>query len=862
MKKGLPKPSNLKSFVALLAMMLFVIQVSAQSGLTIKGKVVDAATKEGLPGAAVTVKGTSTGTVTDVDGEFTLKLENAAEVLIVSYVSYNTQEVSVNVKANGYIQDIEMESNATSMSEIVVVANSLAIDRKTPIAVSTISAAFIEEKGSNQEFPELLKSTPGVYATRAGGGYGDSRLNLRGFQSENIAVLINGVPINGMENGKVYWSNWAGLSDVTRSMQVQRGLGASKVAVPSVGGTINIQTKTLDAIKGGTLFQGIGNNGYSKTTFSYSSGLMDKGWAFSLLGSKIKGDGWVEGTQFDAFNYFINISKQINDDHTLSLTAFGAPQTHSQRYDRLTIQEYRDAPQGIRYNPNWGILNGQKTSISENTYHKPQISLNHNWTIDETSFLSTAVYASLATGGSTNDGGSSVNFDDFRTNGAYSPINLDAIVQENLAQADGKAVGFLRTSVNDHKWFGLLSTYTKKVSDKFDVLAGVDGRYYRGKHYMKVDNLLGAKYVADNTNINNPYNKAKTGDKFSFDNDGEIGWGGLFIQTEYNEGPLAGFLSLSASNTSYRRIDYFKFLDSDPNQKSEWVNIFGYQAKGGANYNLTDNHNVFANVGYFEKAPFFNAVFMNNSNNINRDAEREKIASFELGYGYRSSVFTANINAYYTQWKDKSFTRSFTPRGASETLYGNFTGVDALHTGLELDFKYKPVNTLSITGMASLGNWKWKNNLPSLVIFDEAQNAVDSYGPIFMKDVKVGDSPQTTFALGVNYDLFPNFKIGIDYNYFTDFFTDFNATTLLQPDLKPWRIPTYSLVDVNAVFKMKIAGLNASLFANVNNLLDTEYISDGYANFSGERTLVSDANNSTVYFGTGRTWTTGLKVNF
>src|SRR5690606_35088288 len=101
--------------------------------------------------------------------------------------------------------------------------------------------------------------------------------------------------------------NWAGLSDVTRSMQVQRGLGASKVAVPSVGGTINIQTKTLEAIKGGTIFQGIGNNGYSKTTFSYSSGLMDKGWAFSLLGSKIKGDGWVEGTEFDAYNYFINI---------------------------------------------------------------------------------------------------------------------------------------------------------------------------------------------------------------------------------------------------------------------------------------------------------------------------------------------------------------------------------------------------------------------------------------------------------------------------------------------------------------------------------------------------------------------------
>src|SRR5690606_35103683 len=271
---------------------------------------------------------------------------------------------------------------------------------------------------------EILKSTPEVYAHKGGCGFGDSEMRLHRFNSENIAVMINGIPVNDMENGRVYWSNWAGLSDVTRSMQVQRGLGASKVAVPSIGGTVNVQTKTLDAVKGGTIFQGIGNDGFSKTTFSYSSGLMENDWAFTILGGKSQGNGWAEGTDFNAYNYFFNLSKRINDKHTLALTAFGAPQTHAQRFDRLTIEEYRNATQGIKYNPNWGVLNGKQTSISQNKYHKPQISLNHSWTIDEKSFLSTAVYASFATGGGTNDGGSSINFDDYRTNGAYSPIDL------------------------------------------------------------------------------------------------------------------------------------------------------------------------------------------------------------------------------------------------------------------------------------------------------------------------------------------------------------------------------------------------------------------------------------------------------
>lgn len=128
-----------------------------------------------------------------------------------------------------------MQPDAVMLSDVTI-TSSVAVARKTPVAVSTVDPVFIEEKLGSQEFPEILKSTPGIYTTKDGGGYGDAQTRIRGFKSENVAMMINGVPMNGMENQKVYWSNWAGLSDVTRSMQVQRGLGAAKVSVPAVGG--------------------------------------------------------------------------------------------------------------------------------------------------------------------------------------------------------------------------------------------------------------------------------------------------------------------------------------------------------------------------------------------------------------------------------------------------------------------------------------------------------------------------------------------------------------------------------------------------------------------------------------------------
>jgi len=852
----------------------------AQTG-TISGKVMDADYGDPLIGANVVIKGTSIGATTDFNGNFTIQNAPAGDrTLVISFIGFKETEIEVTVNGgqNTEIGEIKLESSAMGLKEIEVVA-SVAIDRKTPVAVSTIKRDFILEKASNQEFPELVKTTPGVYATKTGGGYGDSRINVRGFNSVNVAVLINGVPVNDMENGRVYWSNWAGLTDVTRSMQVQRGLGASKVAVPSIGGTINILTKTTDAEKGGSVYYGVGNNEYQKFAFDLSTGLTENNWAISVAAAKITGNGWAEGLQFEGYNYFFNVSKILNDKHTISLTGFGAPQRHGQRQNMQSIQTFRNAPQGLRYNADWGYLNGQIVNVEDNFYHKPQFSLNHYWTINETSELSTAVYLSYGTGGGggfateADANGDEITFTNFRTGGQYGQYDLDAIVDVNQTSADGRALGYLRASRNDHKWYGVLSTYTKEINENINFLAGLDLRSYKGIHFSEVTDLLGADYALDNNDINNPNRRLNVGDKRDYYNDGIVAWEGGFLQGEYSKGDLDAFLTISGSNTGYKRIDYYNYLDSDPNQETDFQNFFGYQLKGGANYNLTRNHNVFANVGYFEKAPDFDAVFQNFVNDINPDAENQKILSFELGYGYRSSKLNANVNLYRTRWQDRTFTDSFSPQNddpntpqdeTAELYFANILGVNALHQGIEIDASYTPLSNLSLRGMLSIGDWTWEDNVNEVTILDENQDVVGNISTLYIKDLKVGDAAQTTASLSLDYTPVNGFKVGLVYNYYDNLYANYDPTDRQDESIagiQAWKVPAYGLLDVSLKYDFNIGGLTATLYGNVNNLFNEEYISDAQDG-DGNNDGIGDALGARVYYGIGRTWTTGLRVKF
>ena len=477
--------------------------------MTCKGTVVDENGEPVIGAGIVITNGKAVGT-SDIDGHFAVKVPENTNTLTFSYVGYESNIV----KARPDMGTIRMQPSTELLNDVVV-TQSLARTRKTPVAVSQVNKAEIDVKLGGQELPEVLNTTPGVWATKDGGGFGDAKINMRGFKSANVAVLVNGIPVNDMEWGGVYWSNWAGLSDVASNIQTQRGLGAAILSSPSIGGTINITTQSLDAEKGGRVWYGMGNDGMNDMGMKVSTGLMKNGWAITVLGSRKWGDGYVQGTWFKSYNYFINVSKKINDRHQLSLTAFGAPQQHNKRssQDGLTIlnyqtlgKRYMDGDSPYKYNPTWGYgLDGQPRTSNLNTYHKPQISLAHIWKIDNKSSLSTTLYVSIASGGGysgqgrgTYNGTSLSNSSWYgATQGTPNTLfrNADGTFGYNLIQLMNRASTtgsnmVMSESNNSHNWYGLVSTYQNRFLDnKLNFLAGIDLRYYIGYHNNKIVDL-------------------------------------------------------------------------------------------------------------------------------------------------------------------------------------------------------------------------------------------------------------------------------------------------------------------------------------------------------------------------------------
>jgi outer membrane cobalamin receptor len=878
--------------IALLCLVLFSIVGLASAQHVVKGMLVDSETQEPIIGATVVNAATKTGDVSQLDGSFQLTFIGGDLTLDISYLGYTPVTKKLTVKGNVDLGVIAMTSDAIGLGDVTVTA-SVAIRRKTPVALSTIEPATLEVKMTNQEFPEILKMTPGVYATKQGGAYGDSRINLRGFESANIAVMVNGVPVNDMEWGGVYWSNWAGLSDVTKSMQVQRGLGASKIASPSVGGSINIVTKSTDAKRGGTVYYGLGNDGYLKQGISFSTGLSENGWAATFLGSKTTGNGYIQGTDFEAYTWFVNLSKVL-DNHTLSFTGFGSPQWHNQRnYNNyLTIAEWQKQPLGYKYNPAFGYdMNGQAKTSNRNEYHKPQLSLNHYWTIDDVSSLSSVVYVSIGNGsgysgqGYTSDDRSSwygassglPNNLFRRPDGAFDYGAIYALNQDPDNLNGAKMV--MSQSVNQHRWVGLLSTYTRQL-DQLEFSGGVDVRYYKGIHTNVINDMYGGSFFIDQTNRPNltstdwKTRKLGLGDVVYRDYDGFVFSQGVFGQAEYTDGPLTAFVSGSLSNTSYWRYDRFYYDEADA--RSETVNYLGFTLKGGANYNLDEHHNVFANVGYISRAPFFSGgVFLQaaTSNITNPNGVNEKSFSFELGYGYRSRYLTANVNVYRTSWLDKTMVIS-QDASSYEALVLNMEGVNALHQGVEVDLVSKPLKGLELTGMLSIGDWRWTNNASGYLYTRQGQpvdkngNEVALLSPehyrmkVNLKGIRVGNSAQTTAALGANYEWLKGFKTGLDYVYWGRNYSYYklnDVSTTLSPETtykQPWMIPAAGVFDFYASYRFKLGDFNCLLNGKIDNVFDQTYIADA-----------ADGDDHTwktakVFYGFGRTWSMGLKLMF
>ncbi|MDE7095941.1 MAG: TonB-dependent receptor, partial [Muribaculaceae bacterium] len=559
---------------------------------------------------------------------------------------------------------------------------------------------------------------------------------------------------------------------------------------------------------------------------------MKNGWAISVLGSRKWCNGYIQGTEFEAWNYFVNVSMKIRDNQQLSLTAFGAPQWHNQRnnvYGVLNIQEWQNAKNYMNggsmysYNPGYGFDNeGRQRTAYRNQYHKPIISLNHIWQINERSSLSSAIYVSLASGGGySGQGRTSTDRNNWRgaDNGFITTnfrrpdgtYDFGAVQDLNAASTTGSLMAMSR-SINSHEWYGLVSTYKNEViPNQLYLTGGIDVRYYVGHHKNELIDLYSGEYfiddsdrknvqVANNSAAADPnwvYQKLGVGDVVYRNYDGFTHQEGVYGQAEYKllDGAVTTFVAGSLNVTSYRKKDMF-YYDAE-HGTTKWHSFLGGTAKGGANWNIDSHNNIFVNGGFISKAPFLSrGVFLSpeTSNAVNPNPRNEKIGSVEIGYGYHSPKFSATVNGYFTKWMDrcdrdtqaKGQIKAGPDAGSYYTL--NLENVSAQHIGVEVDFAFKPTKWFELQGMFSFGDWNWSNNPKGYFYNEQGMPLADTYNGTLASGIKAPDhawavlnqkghkvcgSAQTTGGLGVEFKPFKGFRIGADWTFSARNYSDF-----------------------------------------------------------------------------------------
>jgi iron complex outermembrane receptor protein len=933
--------SPMKKYFFLLALSFIAFILPAQEAPTggeLKGTVKDASTGETIIGATV-LAAEGKGTVTDASGNYSIRLDNGEYTVTISSLGYTAQKAKVKIAGKTVTKDFTLEGEV--LGEVEVVAD-IAKVRETPVAISTISQLKIKEELASRDIPMVLNSTPGVYATEQGGGSGDARISIRGFDQRNIAVLVDGVPVNDMENGQVFWSNWDGLGEVTKTMQVQRGLGASKLAIPSVGGTMNIITRGIDDKRSYSLKQEVGSDGYLKTGLSINSGQLKHGFGVTAAGTYKKGNGFADQTWTEAWSYFFKVQKRIGTNQTLSFSVNGAPQKHGQRTDMLPIAIYNkefaqnviaqtsdsslndaetnalvnsglnyedyttltQGSRGPRYNPHWGTLdrwtieNGdtihdrQDINTKVNFFHKPQFNLSHFWNVSDKVYISTVAYLSIGHGGGTNIS-SSTGRDTLTGKLILQPFynSNHTNIDPSFSPTEHKSSRYIYASMNDHFWYGVLSSAIIKPNKNLDITTGIDGRYYKGTHYREIYDLLGGDYLVNYDNQNAPFDKPsgmkRAGDKVYNYYEGIVMWGGVFAQAEYRVQKWSTFLTLTGSETGYQRIDYFRKKDvvlddttfvqavdyndtlryngnayttNSPEARfstSERKWFPGITIKGGANYNINEHQNVYGNAGYLTMAPKFGTVFDNRNQVQQRGAVKlQKVVAFELGYGIKYQKFASNLNLYHTTWKNKPITTFSTIRIAGDDYYYDVNGLDAIHSGAELDLVYKPLKKLEFEAITSIGDWV-VNSSDSVYLYEENGDPAGTID-FSAKGVHVGDAAQIQYGGSVRYEPIRHGYLKARVTVFDKNYANYDLLNLsgANKDRESWKMPAYSQLEFHAGYEFEYRKLKFSLTGSLLNALNTVYISDARNGTN------YDAASALVFIGQGRRFVSSLRITF
>jgi iron complex outermembrane receptor protein len=897
--------------------MIFVMAILFSTSLlaqhTVSGVVTDATTGDRLIGANVYFPDLNMGAATDGNGEYSISsVAPGVYNLTCSFIGFDkiTQEINVNADMT---LDFSMKEYQFTLS--VTVFSDRVRERETPVAFTNIDKKQMELNLGSQDIPLVMNTAPSVFATGSGGGAGDARFNVRGFNQRNVGVMINGIPQNDMENGWVYWSNWDGVGDATSSIQLQRGLSATTLSTPSIGGTMNIITDPSQHKPGAFFKNEFGTGGFHKQSIFGHTGLVDGKFAMSFGGVRKVGEGHADKTWTDAWAYYMGMAYEINTNNRLELYAMGAPQKHGQRRWRLNAAVFshelaRDLgytedvlkesvlrEQGLLYNSNVnGVMPGYygkqwersywNSNIntrrdpgylneSENYFHKPLVNLNWYSQFSDRFSLYTTAYYSGGQGGGTGTYGS-LNYD---FSSLQRVVDWNSTIMENMGnlvfddpygtgdssfyaistdQRDKpyNRSGILRNSVNTQWTFGAISKAYWKTSKELTTSFGLDWRTAEIDHYREVRDLLGNDFWYSYDNEFAPNGEFRQlGDKIDYNSTNKVNWIGGYVQGEYTKGKYtlygtAGYSMVKMDYTDHFRMD--EATGGKINLAVDWTG--GYQFKGGASFRASNEVHLYVNGGYVSKVPIFDEVISDVDAKLVENPTNEKFWSVEGGVNSSllKNRLSLSANVYFTNWTDRTTSRIID--GAEGEQLIRLQGISSRHMGGELEAIWQPHRFIRFNTAFSYGMWTYTEDVSGTYIIDFASGESEDY-EFFIKDLKVGDAPQTQLVLGLSIFPVPGMQAQLLWRYYDRYWADFDPFSRTDPEEvadnggtapQVWQIPSYNLLEFHFAYNLpaQVAGMDVTLFAHVFNLLNELYVQDATDNSSFNGWSADGTNHS------------------
>ena len=733
-------------------------------------------------------------------------------ILLINFNTFSQEEQQIIV--NDSINDL---SNTDDVVDL--------------FSISLSDDELSDDTSSADNISGLLNSSMDIFYRTAAYEFSSSFFKVRGLDSDNAIVHINGIKMNKLYNGRPQWSNWGGLNDVLRNQELSNGSIPLKYNFGGILGSNNINIRASEYGEGGRITYSSSNRSYSNRLMAtYNSGMLEKGWAYSIsIGRRWGNEGYQDASFYDSNSAFLSVQKIFNNKHSLNLAAIYAPNRRGKASPNT--QEVYDL-KGIRYNEYWGYHDGEKRNSRVKRVVEPIILLNHDWSIDEKSSLETSIgfqfgemgnsrldYAGggnpspayyqdlpsyfLADSNGPDYEGAYLAQENFINNGQ---INWDRIYDANLTnnQSGLNAAYVLYEDRVDDTQLTLNSAYSREINDNIKFTTSVNYRSLVSDNFAEISDMLGGYSYSnidsfDNLDYNllSPNSIVSEGDKFKYHYKMNAEELSLFTMMNFNFDKFELYLAGDLTNTTYQRDGIFENEANAGNSagKGDEINFNGYGVKAGITYKFSGKHILDFNSAYLQKAPSIRNTFTNsrvNHNVVGSDVSglindspisEEKIMSFDANYIFRTPIFTGRLTGFYSEVKDANEISFYYADGLvgfeddSEFIQEILQGIDKKYLGVEFGVEAQIIPTVKLKGAASIGQYTYANN-PFLYL--GADNNTVAVGSSNLENYKIAGGPQKAYSVGFEYRDPDYWFIGVTSNFFTNTYLDVSPLTRTQ----------------------------------------------------------------------------------